>query len=145
MVAVRPAVPADAADNSREDMDLHCAQNFSAEIQGREIAEPRLLTFLAEVDGALTGFAQLRLTQPSSCVAGTRPAELQRIYVSSEWHGRGIARSLMREVIEVVGVHSFMPGRDRQRDLVLAAPVDELLSVTRQTDAAVVRSGFSRW
>jgi ribosomal protein S18 acetylase RimI-like enzyme len=149
-----------AADNSPEDMDLHCAQNFGAGIQAREIADPQLLTFLAEVEGALVGFAQLRLRHPSSCVAGARPAELHRIYVASQSHGRGIARSLMREVIEaaaredsdclwlgvwehnpkaiafyrkhgfrVVGDHSFMLGRDRQRDLILTAQVDELLSV----------------
>lgn len=176
MVAIRRAVLADAAllaalaestfretfaaDNSLENMDLHCAQNFGAEMQSREIADPRFITFLAEVDGALVGFAQLRLAQSSSCVAGTRPVELHRIYVLSEWHGRGIAQSLMREVIEaaaredadclwlgvwernpkaiafyrkhgfrVVGDHFFMLGHDRQRDLILTAQVDELLSV----------------
>ena len=176
MVTIRRAVSADAAplaslaestfretfaaENSPQNMTLHCAQNFSAEIQGREIADPQSITFLAEVDGTLVGFAQLRLAQSSRYVPGMRPSELHRIYVLSQWHGRGVAQSLMRAVAEtaaqedsdcvwlgvwehnskalafyrkrgfrVVGDHTFMLGRDQQRDLLLAAQVNELQSV----------------
>lgn len=176
MVAIRRAAAADAvplaalaestfretfaAENSLQDMDLHCAQNFGAEIQGREIVDPQSITFLAEVDDTLVGFAQLRLAQSSSHISGTRPCELHRIYVSGQWHGRGVAQKLMRAVVEaaaredsdcvwlgvwernpkaiafyrkrgfrVVGDHTFMLGRDQQRDLILAAQVNELLSV----------------
>ncbi len=97
---------------------------------------------------------------PSSSVRAERPAELHRIYVASEWHGRGVAGDLMRQVIaaavesgadcvwlgvwehnpraiafyrkfgfRVVGDHSFMLGNDRQRDLILAAQLDDLSSV----------------
>jgi ribosomal protein S18 acetylase RimI-like enzyme len=87
-----------AADNSAENIDLHCAQYFSPRIQGEEISEPRLVTLLAECDGELTGFAQLRLEQSMTCIEGERPAELRRIYVANKWHGRGVARELMRAV-----------------------------------------------
>jgi len=80
-------------------MDLHCAQNFRPEIQGREISDPQLITFVAEVAGDLVGFAQLRLAHSTSCVPGVRPAELHRIYVASAWHGRGVAHDLMRKGI----------------------------------------------
>jgi ribosomal protein S18 acetylase RimI-like enzyme len=115
VVTIRRAVPADAAplaalaestfretfaaDNSRADMDLHCTRNFGAELQSREIADPQFITLLAEIGEHLVGFAQLRLAQSLSCVPGVRPVELHRIYVASEWHGRGVAISLMREVI----------------------------------------------
>jgi diamine N-acetyltransferase len=146
-----------AADNSQVNIDLHCVQNFGPEIQKREIADPLWITLLAETDGSLAGFAQLRLAQTSGCVAGTQPAELHRIYVSGQWHGRGVARDLMREVIRaaaeehsdcvwlgvwernpraiafyrkhgfrVVGDHSFMVGQDSQRDLILAARIEDI-------------------
>jgi ribosomal protein S18 acetylase RimI-like enzyme len=115
VVTIRPAIPSDAAsltviaertfretfaaDNPEENMDLHCAQNFRPEIQGREISDPQLITFLAEVAGDLVGFAQLRLAHSTSCVPGVRPAELHRIYVASKWHGRGVAHDLMRKAI----------------------------------------------
>jgi len=144
-----------AIDNTEEDINLHCAQKFSAEKQGEEISNQQLTTLLAEVAGELVGFAQLRLAHPAACVKGDRPAELHRIYVSSEWHGRGVANELMRAVyaaaaqagsdyiwlgvwernlkaiafyrkcgFAVVGDHPFVLGRDRQRDLILAAQVD---------------------
>lgn len=87
-----------AADNSEENISLHCAQKFSAEIQGEEISDPQMSTLLAEVAGELVGFAQLRLTHAVACIKGDRPAELHRIYVSSAWHGRGVAGELMRAV-----------------------------------------------
>jgi diamine N-acetyltransferase len=144
-----------AIDNSGEDIDLHCARKFSAEIQGEEIASPHMTTLLAEVAGELVGFAQLRLAHPAACVKADRPAELHRIYVLSEWHGRGLARELMRAVcaaaaragcdciwlgvwernlkaiafyrkcgFAVVGDHPFVLGRDRQRDLIMAAQLE---------------------
>jgi ribosomal protein S18 acetylase RimI-like enzyme len=89
-----------AADNSAESINLHCAQNFSAQIQGGEISDPQLITLLAEITGELAGFAQLRLAHATPCVEGDRPAELHRIYVSSKWHGRGAAKELMRAVYD---------------------------------------------
>jgi len=97
-IAARTFREAFAADNSEEDINLHCAQNFDAEIQSGEISDPQLTTLLAEVAGELVGFVQLRLARSASCVKGDHPAELHRIYVSSEWHGRGVAREFMRAV-----------------------------------------------
>lgn len=159
-IAERTFREAFAGGNSAESISLHCAQKFSAEIQGKEIADPQVITLLAEVAGELVGFAQLRLEQPADCVSGDRPSELHRIYVSSHWHGRGVAGKLMRAVsaaaaragsdgiwlgvwehnpraiafyrkcgFSVVGEHTFMLGRDRQRDLILSAPLDRLTSV----------------
>lgn len=149
-----------AADNSEENINQHCARRFGAEVQGEEIADPQFATLLAEVAGELVGFAQLRLAHPAACVRGDQPAELHRIYVARPWHGRGVARQLMRAVcataaragsdciwlgvwernpraiafyrkcgFAVVGDHVFMLGQDRQRDLILAAPLDGLSSV----------------
>jgi ribosomal protein S18 acetylase RimI-like enzyme len=87
-----------AADNSAENINLHCAQNFSAQIQREEISDPQLGTLLADIAGELVGFAQLRLAHATACVKGDRPAELHRIYVSGKWHSRGVANELMRAV-----------------------------------------------
>jgi diamine N-acetyltransferase len=84
-----------AADNSGENISLHCARKFSAEIQGKEISDPQMSTLLAEITGELVGFAQLRLAHGAACVKGDRPAELHRIYVANAWHGRGVANELM--------------------------------------------------
>ena len=114
MIVIRPAVQSDAAslaalaertfreafaaDNSAENLDRHCALKFGTTQQAGEISDPQLVTVLAEVEGDLVGFAQLRLGQATACVEARRPAELHRIYVTREWHGRGVAHELMRAV-----------------------------------------------
>jgi ribosomal protein S18 acetylase RimI-like enzyme len=85
--------------NDPADMALHCAASFGPEVQAREIADPGLVTIVADDDGLLRGFAQLRPGSPKACVAAERPAELYRLYVDRRWHGRGIARQLMEEVM----------------------------------------------
>ena len=87
-----------AVDNSGENIDLHCAAKFGAEIQGQEISDPQMTTLLAEVAGELVGFAQLRLAHTAACIKADRPAELHRVYVLNAWHGRGVARELMHAV-----------------------------------------------
>jgi ribosomal protein S18 acetylase RimI-like enzyme len=90
-----------SATNDPTDMALHCRRRFGTETQAREIAAPDWVTILADAEGDLVGFAQLRLDAPMACVRAERPAELYRIYVSAEWHGRGIAQALMDEALAV--------------------------------------------
>ncbi len=115
MAVIRRALPTDAAPlaelaertfrdaftegNDPEDMALHCAASFAPEVQAREIADPDTVTIVAEDDGVLIGFAQLRLAAPKACVTAERPSELYRIYVARECPGRGVARRIMDEVL----------------------------------------------
>jgi ribosomal protein S18 acetylase RimI-like enzyme len=81
--------------NTAGDMDLHCRESYSASIQSREISDPAWLTLLVQDAGTLVGFAQLRWGAAPGCVAGRRPGEIQRLYVTREWQGRGVAHELM--------------------------------------------------
>ncbi len=47
----------------------------------------------------LIGFGQLRWGAAPSCVAASRPAEIQRLYVDSAWHGHGIAQGMMASLL----------------------------------------------
>lgn len=114
-VAIRPGTSADVpalaefaartfseafgADNNPKDMALHLARAFGTDQQGRELADSDITTLLAEVDGELAGFAQLRSGAPPECVTGHSPLELWRFYVAQAWHGQGVAQVLMRRVI----------------------------------------------
>lgn len=114
MATIRLAHPGDAAaladlaertfreaftvDNDPGDMELHCTESFSPEIQQQEIEDPDCVTIVAEVENELVAFAQVRLQAPKECVSAEHPSELYRFYVSSPWHGRGIAQEMMREV-----------------------------------------------
>lgn len=88
-------------DNTAEDMALHVAKSFGADIQRHEILDDDMVTLLAELDTTIVGFAQVRRGPPPSCVAGPLPIELLRFYIDRPFHGRGIASMLMRAVDDV--------------------------------------------
>lgn len=78
------------AFNTAEDMDLHCRQNFSAEMQRAEIKSDDQVTLLAAGEDGLAGFAQLHLDK-------VQP----------------------KEGFEVVGEHTFQLGSVAQRDFIM--------------------------
>ena len=112
---VRPGLPADAealaalasrlfeetfaAANDPEDMALHLSRTYGRAEQERELATAEMATILAEADGRLIGFAQLRAGHAPPCVVGPRPIELLRLYVDRPWQGRGVAPALMETVV----------------------------------------------
>lgn len=87
-----------AADNRPEDMALHLSQAYGPRQQGRELADPDIVTLVGDAAGELVAYAQLRRGPAPAGVAGEAPVELWRFYVAREWHGKGLARALMREV-----------------------------------------------
>jgi GNAT superfamily N-acetyltransferase len=113
-ITIRRGVPADAtlladlaastfretfaADNRSEDMALHMSESYGESQQEAELADPEITTLLAEVDGQLAGYAQLRAHAVPDCVRGITPLELGRFYVAAPWHGRGVAHALMKSV-----------------------------------------------
>jgi diamine N-acetyltransferase len=100
VLAERTFRDAFAARNSPENMDLHCARMFGPEIQRREIEDRGLVTTVAEAGQRMIGFSQLQAGNGHASVAASRPAELKRLYVVAEWHGRGVARLLMQDALD---------------------------------------------
>ena len=80
-------------------MALHCQASYGKAIQLGEIADPDMLTLVAEEAGELIGFAQMRWGTAPACVPGNLPGEIQRLYVKSSWHGKGVAQELMAACI----------------------------------------------
>ena len=87
-----------AADNRPEDLAMHIDRSYGIPQQRRELMDPAIATLLAEVDGHLAGYAQLKEGPAPSCVTGDAPIELSRFYVAQPWHGRGVAQAMMRAV-----------------------------------------------
>jgi diamine N-acetyltransferase len=121
-VSIRPARPGEAAalaalmertfrdtysaNSTASELEKFVAGHFGPEQQRRELADPALVTLLAEVGepGAErpVAFAQIRPRcgrGVPACVGALRPAELMRFYVEHAWHGRGVAAPLMAACI----------------------------------------------
>ncbi|MBA3557734.1 MAG: GNAT family N-acetyltransferase [Gemmatimonadaceae bacterium] len=112
----RRAEPADAAaladfaartfaetfgpDNRAADMEAHLAAAYGVAQQARELADPESITLVFEGDSGLAAFAQVRRHAPPSSGTVEATVELQRFYVDSPWHGRGLAQRLMTSVKE---------------------------------------------
>lgn len=91
--------------NTAGNMDAHCRGSYSEKFQAEEIANPDMVTLLAEHGEELVGFAQLRWSQAPSVVQDSSPGEIQRMYVASNWHGKGVAQALMAACIEKIKAH----------------------------------------
>lgn len=128
-----------ASGNTPEDLELYLKKTYGEEQQRRELEDPDQIALLAEEEGVLIAFAQLRRE-------GER-LEIARFYVDRAHHGGGVARKLMQHVIDTarelgittiflgvwernprairfyekcgfvdVGSHPFLVGRDLQTD-----------------------------
>ena len=116
MVTVRRAIPGDehvlaelalrifldtfGPQNDPDDIRIHAARSYGPEIQLRELTDPSLTYFIAEVDSLPVGFAMIGEADSPSCMELDRPIELFRFYVDKAWHGKGIAVPLMDAAYE---------------------------------------------
>ena len=99
--ARRTFVETFGAQNADENMAIHVAATFSASLQLAEIRDGNMVTLIAELGATMAGFAQVRRGSAPTCVAGASPIEVLRFYVDRPFHGRGIARALMRAALDV--------------------------------------------
>lgn len=90
------------AMNSVEDMQLHVDASYGEAIQASEIANPEMVTLVCLESAQLIGYAQLRWATPPACVVAQAPGEIQRLYVTHDWHGQGIAQQLMQACLDAM-------------------------------------------
>ncbi len=96
-----------AADNTPENMAAYLAAAFGPHKQAAELADPATLFLIAEVDGEVAGYAQLRAHQVPEEVRGPRPIELVRIYALKEWIGKGVGSALMEAALREAARRGF--------------------------------------
>ena len=89
-----------AADNTAENMSAYIESSFSLAQQTSELTDALSTFFIAEVSGVAAGYAKIRAGEPAEGITGAKPIELVRLYVSTEWFGRGVGEALMRACIE---------------------------------------------
>lgn len=89
-------------------VEAYVRDHFTPDLQRAELADPALVTLVADGDDALAAYAQLRAPRPVAAfataafaaAAGDHPSELARFYVDPAWHGRGLAGALMAAVLD---------------------------------------------
>lgn len=88
-----------AATTPPEELAAHLARAFGAAQQRQELADPMRAVFaLVDPTGTWVGFTAVAPTPAPPCVSGTRPLQVERIYVRATSHGRGHGRRLLAAV-----------------------------------------------
>jgi len=139
-----------AANNTPEDMAVYLSQSFGRDIQGAELADADSIFIIAEYNGGIIGYAQLKMSDAPP-IGADKPLEIARLYVSKAWLGKKIGARLMAACLHeadvlgsdalwlgvwemnlraikfyrqwgfgVVGEQEFQLGGDLQKDLVMA-------------------------
>jgi diamine N-acetyltransferase len=93
-----------AGDNTPADLALHLATYYGETQQRREIDDSNVTTLVAEANGRLIGFCQVRAQPPPHSIHASVAdlatlLEVQRFYVRSGWHGLGVAQALMQAAL----------------------------------------------
>lgn len=83
------------AQNTPENLTKHLTKAFGDEVQQRELADPEVTYLIAEQDGRIAGYAQVREGGAPACITGPSPVEVLRFYVKEDFHGTGLAQALM--------------------------------------------------
>jgi ribosomal protein S18 acetylase RimI-like enzyme len=99
VLAERTFRDAFAESNTAANMRLHCAAKYGEALQLAEIRDPSCETWVAEAEGRLIAYLQLRHDAASPMISGERPTEIQRFYVDASGHGTGLAHELMAHVL----------------------------------------------
>jgi malate dehydrogenase (oxaloacetate-decarboxylating)(NADP+) len=96
--ATETFVDAFGADNNPANVAAHVTQVYGEAQQARELADPNVITLLAEGPTGIVAFAQIRRHTPPACVESPDAVELHRFYVHSSWRSRTLGHRLMTAV-----------------------------------------------
>ena len=87
--------------NTQENMANYLTNAFKATKQKEEFTQPGSLFLIAEENGTAVGYARLLAgTGGETCLKGTNPIELVRIYLLNDWIGKGYGSQLMDSCLE---------------------------------------------
>jgi ribosomal protein S18 acetylase RimI-like enzyme len=82
-----------------ENIAATIAKHYGVEAQQRQLADRMRLNLVMEHAGVLAGHAQLHFGHDTPAPVRPLPsAEIARFYIDTEFHGRGLAQSMMAEV-----------------------------------------------
>jgi ribosomal protein S18 acetylase RimI-like enzyme len=82
--------------NSPGNMEAYMSQNFTTQKFSAQIADPRVIFLIAEIGAAPAAFAKLYDGDVPECVGGAATVEIERFYVDRQFHGKGVAQTLMK-------------------------------------------------
>ncbi|WP_336518191.1 GNAT family N-acetyltransferase [Pollutibacter soli] len=99
-----------SAANTRENMKKYIDENFSFKKLTEELNDENAEFYFARLDGVPVGYLKLNYGKSQTEMKMENALEIERIYVVSEYHGKGIAQFLYNKAME--------RGRDKNADYI---------------------------
>jgi ribosomal protein S18 acetylase RimI-like enzyme len=93
--------------NNRSELEEYLDYTYAVDKIASSINKENNVYFLANVDGLPAGFAKLKKHSLNDQIESFVQAELQKLYVLKQYHGKGVGEALMQSVINLIG--SFEP------------------------------------
>jgi len=88
---------ADNPLNKPDDMRAYITEFLSARTFKKDLADKDSIFFIAEFDDSTIGYAKLKEHSTENCISDKNPIELNKLYVTHEFHGKGIAQAIMEK------------------------------------------------
>ncbi len=82
-------------------MEAYIRQNFTLQKFSAQLADPRATFLIAEIEATPVAFAKLYDGDVPDCVGGSAPIEIERFYVDRQFHGKGVAQTLMQACFDL--------------------------------------------
>lgn len=134
--------------NTAENMDRYAAKAFGPVAMAARMSKPTAVTIVGEYEGEIVAYALLFEAPLPDCIDTAAPTRfLERFYVDSAWHGKGLADRLLGAVRDAVrkvdARHLWLTVWDRnprairyyeKRGFTLCGHVDFTLGDERQRD-----------
>lgn len=81
--------------NAPHDLDAYMREAFNVEQIARELADPKAIFTIAEIDNAFAGYSKLIVDHIEPGITAERPVELNRLYSHQAFLGQGVGQALM--------------------------------------------------
>ena len=87
--------------NSAENMAKYLEEAYSNEKLSTELNDPNSLFYLASLDNKVIGYLKLNLGASQTELKDDKALEIERVYVTKEFHGKKVGQLLYNKAIEV--------------------------------------------
>ena len=87
--------------NTPEDMHEYMSEAFAIDRISKELSDPDVAYYFAEVQGKIAGYIKLNARQAQTDLQDPHSLELERIYVLQAYQNQGIGQSLLTEAIRL--------------------------------------------
>ncbi|KAA3439232.1 GNAT family N-acetyltransferase [Rufibacter hautae] len=87
--------------NSQENMKKYLEEGFSIERLTAELTDQNAAFYFAELEGKVIGYLKLNSGQSQTELKDDQALEIERIYVSKEFHGKKVGQALYDKAIQV--------------------------------------------